>query len=171
MPYCRIAFGLQCPPHRQTLKYRRRLEKGEPSVSNRQENHENNFHRPHELARQDARVGYVLPNQCYRAHQKANKVGLDKGPFDLPVVDFAGPVNDDALGQNQGAGRLDEGPQDVKFPIVFPQKDHPKGPRKKVSKDSDNGGCQGMDHEQSIEALAGREIKFEFSHLDAIIVE
>ena len=28
-----------------------------------------------------------------------------------------------------------------------------------------------MDHEQSIEALAGREIKFEFSHLDAIIVE
>ena len=57
-------YGLQCPPHRQSLKYRRRLEKCEPAVSNRQENHKNNFHSPHELARKDARIGHVFPDEC-----------------------------------------------------------------------------------------------------------
>ena len=113
----------------------------------------------------------MLPNECYRAHQKADEIGLDKGPLDLTVVDFPCTVNDDTLGQNESTGRLDEGPQNVKFPIVFPQKDHSKGPRKKVANNSDNCRCQGVDHEECIEALAGGEIKCEICHLGAIIAE
>lgn len=156
---------LHRPSHRQSLKDRGGLEEGKPTVSDRQKDHENNLHGSHKLAGKDARVGDVLANERDRAHQKANEIGLDKGPLDHPIVDLAGPVDDDSLGQNQGAGRLDQRSQNIEFPFVFPQKHHSKGPWKKEAGDPDDDRGQRVDHEQGVEALAGREIKLEVSHI------
>jgi len=112
----------------------------------------------------------VLANQCDRAHQEANEVGLNKGPLDLPVVDFAGPMHNDSLRQNESACWLDQGPQDVKFSVVFPQKDHPKGSRKEVANHTDNNRRHRVDHEESIEALARGEVVLEVFHFNAVTV-
>lgn len=140
------------------------MKEGKPPVSDRQKDHANDLDGSHEFPRHDAGVRDVLANHRDRAHEKANEIGLHKGPLDLPVVDFSGSVDDHALCQNQGACRFYECSQHIKFPIVLPQKDKPKGPREEKANDRDDDGGYRVDQEQGIEALAGGEIKLEFSH-------
>jgi len=127
-------------PHRQSLKDRWRLKEGKPRVSNRQENHGNNLHGSHEFPREDTGIGDVLANQCNGAHQKADEIGLDKGPLDLSVVDLAGTINDQPLCQNKRTAWSDECTEDIEFSVVFPQKDGSKRRRKHKAKDTDDNG-------------------------------
>lgn len=157
-------FILQRPPHRQSLKDRGGLEEGKPRVSDRQEDTPEDLHRPHEFPREDAGIRGVLVDQCQGGHQKTDKVGLHKGPLDLPVQDLAGPVDDNSLSQDQGTGRSEDRPGHQEFPIVFRKKDEPHRGREKETDGPDNDGEHRVDHEQRVEALAGGEIVFEFSH-------
>lgn len=150
--------------HRQPLEDGGRLEEGEPSVSDRQENHIDDLHGSHEFPRENTRVRNMLANECNGAHQKADKIGLHKGPLDLPVVDLTGAMNNKSLSQNEGTGRFDQRTEDIEFSVVFPQKDKSKGRRKKEAKDSDGDGGHRVNHEQGIQALAGGEVILKVSH-------
>lgn len=159
-----IYYVLQLPPHRQSLKDRWGLEEGKPRISDRQEDTPEDLHRPNEFPREDAGIRGVLVDQCQGGHKKTDKVGLHKGPLDLPVLDLAGPMDDHSLGQDQCTGWSEDRPGHQEFPIIFRQKDKAHRGREKETDGSDNDGEHRMDHEQCVEALAGGEVIFEFSH-------
>jgi hypothetical protein len=146
------------------------LEEGKPPVPDRQKNHPDDLHRPDKFPRDDAGIRNVFSDQRNRAHEKADKIGLDKGPLDLPVQNLAGPVDDDPLGQEQCTGRPEDGPGNRKLPIIFRQKDEAHRRREKETDRSDYDGGHRVDHEQRVEALAGGEVKFELSHGRRLLV-
>jgi len=124
--------------HGQALEHGRGLEEGKPAVSGREHDHRDDFHRSDEFSRDDAGIHHVLVDQRQRAQSKADKVGLDEGPFNDAVQDLAGAVNDEPLGQDKGAGRTEDGSRHVEFPIAFRQKDEAHRFGKQKSNGSDN---------------------------------
>lgn len=164
---CRIVlawFGLQIPPHRESLKDGGRLEEGKPPVSDRQKDQSDNLHSSHEFSGEDTGIREVLVDGRHCAQQKTHEICLDEGPLDLPVVDLPRLVDDDSLGQDQGTGRPEDRPGHQEFSFVFRQKDEPHRGREKEADGPDHDGEHGVDHEQRVEALAWGEIKLEIAH-------
>lgn len=106
----------------------------------------------------------MLVDQRQGAQQKKHKVGLDKIPLDLPVVNPSRPVDDQSLRKNECTKRADDRPGHQEFSIALRRNDKAHGRREKIADESDHHGDQGMDHEQCVKTLAWVEIILDFIH-------
>ena len=123
--------------HSQPSEHRRRLEECEPSISRRQTNHCQYLEHTQKLARNNARVLYVLRYQRQRRHQEAHKVRLNKCPLDLSLVDLSRPPYDEPLCQYQTAVRTKDGTRDAEFSFGFGGKEYRRGRGEEKAQRSD----------------------------------
>lgn len=113
--------------HSQPSKDRRRLEERKPSISSRQTNHCQYLEHAKKLARNNARILYVLRYQRQRRHQEAYKVRLHERSLDLSVVDFSCPPYDESLRQYQAAVWTKDGTRDAELSLGFGRKEYRRG--------------------------------------------